>query len=100
MNQHEFSRREFLGSAAATLAAPDPRKTRSYNPNMEYRRLGRTNIMVSAVSIGGHRKNIPYKPGTEEFKKNRRDVVYACLEHGINYIDACTTSEVAVYSEA
>ena len=100
MNQHEFSRRQFLGSAAAALAAPDPRKTRSYNPNMEYRRLGRTNFMVSAVSMGGHWKRIPYKPGTEEFKKNRRDVVYACLEHGINYIDACSAAEVAVYSEA
>jgi aryl-alcohol dehydrogenase-like predicted oxidoreductase len=100
MNQHEFSRRQFLGSAAAVLAAPDPRKTRSYNPNMEYRRLGRTNMMISAVSLGGHWKRIPYKPGTEEFKKNRREVVYACLEHGINFIDACTTSEVAVYSEA
>ena len=100
MNQHEFSRRQFLGSAAAALAAPDPRKTRSYNENMEYRRLGRTNFMISAVSMGGHWKRIPYKPGTEEFKKNRRDVVYACLEHGINYIDACSPSEVAVYSEA
>jgi aryl-alcohol dehydrogenase-like predicted oxidoreductase len=100
MNQHEFSRRQFLGSAAAALAAPDPRKTRSYNENMEYRRLGRTNFMISAVSMGGHWKRIPYKPGTEEFKKNRRDVVYACLEHGINYIDACSASEVAVYSEA
>ena len=47
MNHHDFSRRQFLGSAAATaLAAPDPRKTRSYNPNMEYRRLGRTNMMI------------------------------------------------------
>jgi aryl-alcohol dehydrogenase-like predicted oxidoreductase len=101
MNQHDFSRREFLGSAAATaLAAPDPRKTRSYNENMEYRRLGRTNFMISAISMGGHWKRIPYKPGTEEFKKNRRDVIYACLEHGINYIDACSASEVAVYSEA
>ncbi len=100
MHQHQFSRRQFLGSAAAALAAPDPRKTRSYNPNMEYRRLGRTNFMISAVSMGGHWKRIPYKPGTEEFKKNRRDVVYACLEHGINFIDACTPSEVAVYSEA
>jgi hypothetical protein len=100
MNQHEFSRRQFLGSAAAALAAPDPRKTRSYNENMEYRRLGRTGFMISAVSMGGHWKKIPYKPGSEEFKKNRRDVVYACLEHGINYIDACSPSEVAVYSEA
>jgi aryl-alcohol dehydrogenase-like predicted oxidoreductase len=101
-----FTRREFLsnvvgaGTLGAAAAAPDPRKTRSYNPDMEYRRLGRTNLMISAVSLGGHWKRIPYKPGTEEFKKNRRDVVYACLEHGINYVDACSRSEVLVYAEA
>ena len=67
---------------------------------MEYRRLGRTNLMISAVSMGGHWKRIPYKPGTEEFRKNRREVIHACLDHGINYIDACSPSEVMVYSEA
>jgi aryl-alcohol dehydrogenase-like predicted oxidoreductase len=98
MSEPLVSRREFLGSAAA--AALDPRKTRSYNSNMEYRRLGRTNLMISAVSMGGHWKRIPYKPGTEEFRKNRREVIQACLDHGINYIDACTPSEVVVYAEA
>jgi aryl-alcohol dehydrogenase-like predicted oxidoreductase len=106
MNKHLVSRRGFIGStiaastAAIAGAAPDPRKTRSYNENMEYRRLGRTNLMISAVSMGGHWKKIPYKAGTEEFKKNRRAVIHSCLDHGINYIDACTPSEVAVYSEA
>jgi hypothetical protein len=99
-----MTRRGFVTCAAATAvtAAPaqDARKTRSYNPDMEYRPLGRTGMMVSAVSMGGHWKKIQSKPGTEEFKKNRRDVVYACLEHGINYLDACTPSEVVVYSEA
>ncbi len=98
MNEHLVSRREFLGTTAA--AALDPRKTRSYNENMEYRRLGRTNLMLSAVSMGGHWKRIPYKPGTEEFRKNRRAVIHACLDHGINYIDACSASEVMVYVEA
>lgn len=109
MKESPVSRREFLGSALATgatamagaaQAAPDPRKTRSYNENMEYRRLGRTNLMISAVSLGGHWKRIPYKHGTEEFKQNRRDVIHACLDHGINYVDACSPTEVVVYSEA
>ncbi len=107
MSDHAFSRRAFLGSTAAgagvmagRAAAPDPRKTRSYHPDMEYRRLGRTNVMISAVSMGGHWKRIPYKPGTDEFKKNRREVIYACLDHGINYIDACSPGEVMAYSEA
>ena len=106
MADEAVTRREFLagvigtGTVRLAGAAPDPGKTRSYNPDMEYRRLGRTNLMISVVSLGGHWKRIPYKPGTEEFKKNRRDVVYACLEHGINYVDACTRSEVLVYAEA
>ena len=36
----------------------------------------------------------------EDFKKNRRDVVTRCIESGINYIDACTKSEVLTYAEA
>ena len=100
----QITRREFMAAGAAAAAsaapAPDPRKTRSYNENMEYRRLGRTNLMLSVVSLGGHWKKIPFKPGSEEFKKNRRDVIYACLDRGINYVDACSAGEVAVYAEA
>ena len=104
-----ISRREFVQGAAAAerrgaASAPRPptptAKTRSYNENMEYRRLGRTNLMLSAVSMGGHWKQIPFKPGSEEFKKNRREVICAALDHGINYIDACWSGEVMVYAEA
>jgi len=95
------SRREFIGGAVAAAALrADATKTRSYNPDMEYRRLGRTGLMVSTISIGGHWKKLPFKPGTDEFKKNRRDVMYACLERGINYIDACSSGEVVAYAEA
>ena len=111
MNESPISRRELVQGAVTVVAglsvgakaaaqAPDARKTRSYNPDMEYRRLGRTNLMVSAISMGGHWKRVPYKPGTEEFKKNRREVIYACLDHGINYIDACSAGEAMVYAEA
>jgi len=89
-------------------------KTRSYNPDMEYRRLGKTNIWISAVCLGGHWKRVDKMlPGIfktkawlsvdlddPEFKKNRRDVVTRCIEHGINYIDACTKEEVLAYAEA
>jgi len=107
MNKEKVSRREFamaaLGATAVARAAsqtPDPRKTRSYNENMEYRRLGRTNVMISAISMGGHWKKIPYKMGSEEFAKNRREVIYAALDHGINYIDACSAGEVETYVKA
>ena len=75
-------------------------KARGYNPNMEYRRLGKTGLWISAVCLGGHWKKLPYSFGTDEFKKNRREVVGACINHGINYVDACTGSEVLAYADA
>lgn len=114
MTSQRVTRREFVQTTAAAAAGAqvlaqagpaaaaetDVTKTRSYNPNMEYRRLGRTGLMVSAVSMGGHWKRIPYKPGSDEFKKNRREVIHSALDHGINYIDACWSGEVQVYAEA
>jgi aryl-alcohol dehydrogenase-like predicted oxidoreductase len=89
------------GKAAETGAAAEAaRKTRSYNEKMEYRRLGRTELWLSAVSIGGHWKKIQHSHGTDGFKKNRREVLAACMDHGINYIDACWNQEVVAYGEA
>jgi len=98
MSEHQLSRREFVQTAAGAVFSAA--QTRSYNPEMEYRRLGRTNLMVSVISLGGHWKRNPYKAGTDDFKKNRREVIYACLDHGINYVDACSRGEVEVYAEA
>jgi len=89
-------------------------KTRSYNPEMKYRPLGKTGLSISAVCMGGHWKRVDKMvPGvfkdkgwlsadrdSEGFRKNRRDVVTRCIERGINYIDACTLQEVMAYSEA
>jgi aryl-alcohol dehydrogenase-like predicted oxidoreductase len=114
MKPDDISRRQFVQTTAMAVAgatvgagalggvssAPDPTKTRSYNENMEYRRLGRTGLMVSAVSIGGHWKQIPFERGSADFKKNRREVMAACIDHGINYADPCGAGEVVVYAEA
>jgi len=106
-----------LGAVGSQIASADEtaiRNTRSYNPDMEYRRLGRTGLWISAVCLGGHWKNIDKMvPGVFKgrgwlsadledsgFKKNRRDVVTRCIESGINYIDACTMQEVLAYAEA
>jgi len=118
MTKKRVSRREFVQDTAAVAAGaalgagmagkagdamaapPDPTKTRSYNENMEYRRLGRTGLMLSAVSMGGHWKRIPFPHGSDDFKKNRREVIHAALDHGVNYIDACWSGEVVAYAEA
>ena len=98
MNHNEMNRRQFVYGAAATAATVaaslglanasepvNPSKILSYNPDMEYRRLGKTNLMVSAVGLGGHSRS-----NDEE----RREIVSRCLEAGINYIDACWDNEV------
>jgi predicted aldo/keto reductase-like oxidoreductase len=130
MRRKQLSRREFIRNNAAAVGcvaaglggnflatAADEKaveKTRSYNPDMEYRRLGRTGLWVSAVCLGGHFKRVGEKIGyevsatdapadkaaAEAFWKNRRDVLARCMELGINYVDACTTGEIGVYGPA
>ena len=120
MDEQRMGRREFLRDAAAASAAvgaaialphaagaaetasDEVRKTRSYNPNMEYRRLGKTGLWVSAVCLGGHWKRIDKVTGKggDSFETNRHDVISRCLEVGINYVDACMDREIMVYSAA
>jgi len=126
------TRREFVRDSAAVAAgaafglmAPyhvragnpdksDTSKILNYNPDMEYRRCGRTNWMISAVCMGGHWKRVDtvvsrvrqgsgwigIGQGNPEFEKNRHDVVSRCIDRGINYIDACVGCEVNAYSKA
>jgi len=132
MGTRDITRRDFLTDSAAVTAglaagfatagyavagSADEaaiRRTRSYNGDMEYRRLGKTGLWVSAVCLGGHWKRMDtVVPGvfrgkgwlqadlnSDGFRKNRRDVVSRCIEHGINYIDSCTWEECYAYSEA
>lgn len=145
MSHHEsnhVSRRQFIervatGSAAvatapvlqrATAAAhpqtatkaiqAEIEKTRSYNPQMEYRRLGKTGLWVSAVSMGGHWKRVDKiirstaafagcetmgeasQSDMTAFAKNRADTVSACIEHGINSIDFAGAMEPIAYGNA
>lgn len=70
---------------AAGKAKVDTSKILNYNPNMEYRQLGKTNLMVSAVGLGGH---------SGANAKERREIVSRCLDMGINYIDSTGEGEL------
>ncbi len=127
----EITRREFVKQstvAAAAIAAGltageaaraeksaqvDTGKILNYNPDMEYRRCGRTGLMVSSVCLGGHWKRLVKVIGGKEpegwmtmgidqreFQKNRHDVVTRCIERGINYVDACCREEILAYARA
>ncbi len=113
MKDSELSRRAFLqktsivaaGTVAGAMGAqslaakqPNTSKILCYNPDMEYRRLGKTNLMVSAVCLGGHWKRINVMK--QDFDQNRKDIVDRCMEVGINFIDACCRNEVLAYSKA
>jgi aryl-alcohol dehydrogenase-like predicted oxidoreductase len=76
---------------AADPTAVDTSKILNYNENMEYRRQGSTDLMISAVCLGGHsRSNL----------QQRTEIVSRCIDAGINYIDACTHGEVCRDSQA
>lgn len=126
------SRREFVRTGVAATAAsigfsvsstfgmttipPEVKSTRSFNANMEYRRLGKTGLWVSAVCLGGHWKRIdkvigakavidPYEgPSSKDdfnaFLRNRRAIVEHCIESGINCIDFAGNAEPETYSQA
>jgi len=105
MKKQRVTRREFVRDTAmaaagvvvgaASLAAPSARaaedkpvdtsKILNYNPNMEYRRQGKTGLMISAVCLGGHSRNND---------QERAEVISRCIDAGINYIDACWDNEV------
>ena len=110
MSEHQITRREFVRTSAvaaatvataleATRAGEAPgKKILCHNKDMEYRRLGKTDLMISAVCLGGHWKRVNVMK--QDFDENRRQVVDRCMEVGINYIDACAHGEVMAYSKA
>ena len=73
------------GAEAAADKPVDTSKILNYNPNMEYRRQGKTGLMVSAVCLGGHSRNND---------QERAEVISRSIDVGINYIDACWDNEV------
>ena len=121
----KLTRRQFIRESAVTGAAigagislsdslgADTRKILNYNSDMEYRRCGRTGLMISAFGLGGHWKRLVKIIGgsepegwmttaidSKEFQKNRHEVVTRCIDRGVNYVDACCREEILAYAKA
>ena len=125
MKRGKLSRRDFMrttsAAAAGTLAGAlsangqateaqaDTSRIVNYNEKMHYRRLGKTNLMLSEISLGGHWKNrnagrywdhFANEQVPPDVAKNRTDVVSACIDCGINYLDITTAAECLSYGAA
>lgn len=75
---------------------------------MRFRPLGNTGLHLSEVALGGHWPTTCGKryqdvfPGDEVpsgVAANRHEVVSACLDAGINYIDVTTAAEALAYGQ-
>jgi len=125
MTNDKLSRRAFMQNtslvAAGTIAgaltgkgqaATKPVNTSrilNFHQKMIYRRLGKSNLMVSEVSLGGHWKNRNAGRYWDHFvnnevppdvAKNRTDVMSASIDSGINYLDITTAAECLCYGVA
>ncbi|MCW5979285.1 MAG: aldo/keto reductase [Bryobacteraceae bacterium] len=106
-----------IGVGGAGAKEYDRGKILNYNSNMEYRPLGKTGLMVSAVCLGGHWKRLQTVLGagfqgegysepdfqnvnSGPFLKNRTEVVSRAIDVGINYVDACAGPEILAYAKA
>ena len=74
-----------LGAISQNAKAINTSRILNYNPNMEYRRQGKTNLMVSAVCLGGHSRSN---------QTERNEIISRCIDAGINYVDSCCRGEV------
>jgi len=127
-HKSKLSRRAFIrgisltsaGTIAAaltqrTVAENQPSKPNenskilNYNPKMGYRTLGKTGLILSEVSLGGHFKDrrgdrywdeFPDEKVPQDVAKNRIDVISACIDAGINYVDLGTSAECLAYGVA
>jgi len=107
MSQFENTRREFIKVAsaavvsgfAASTVSPNTRvaaKVLNYSPDMNYRRLGKTEFMISEIALGGHGSG----GYDERAVQNRIPVLERAVELGMNYVDTNIGRECDVYGKA
>lgn len=99
MNRRDFIKNSFLAAAVSATAGPKAlaqatekqilreslsKDILNYNPNMQYRMMGRTGINVSALGFGMLR--LPMKNGHVDFDQTT-PMVRRAIEGGVNYID-------------
>jgi len=108
-----LSRRTFIKGASITAAATvvaasgcneqaksppsarlDASAVRNFNPKMGYRRLGKTGLYISEISLGGHGAVGP------DLEGNRAAVLEKAAELGMNYLDTNITDECSLYGQA
>ncbi|MHC4543386.1 MAG: aldo/keto reductase [Planctomycetota bacterium] len=135
MNKDKLSRRSFIrkasmataGTVAGALAGRGAASTKpgdtktiidtseilNYNPKMHYRRLGKTNLMISEISLGGHWR-APWRGSSggwwwgksikkgisDKIAKNRTDVVSKAIDCGMNYLDITGAEECIAFGTA
>ncbi|HID07224.1 MAG TPA: aldo/keto reductase [Armatimonadetes bacterium] len=129
MAKDKLTRREFIRNGSRAIAGvvlgsavlhgtadgvglkPAERASRilNYNPQMKYRRLGKTDLVISEISLGGHWKtygggrvwlSLPNDEVPADVAKNRTDVISKCIDAGINYLDITTPAECLAYGVA
>jgi aryl-alcohol dehydrogenase-like predicted oxidoreductase len=106
MTRRGETRRDFIKAASALVSgcmastalpdAPTAAKVLNYSPGMNYRRLGKTEFMISEIALGGHGAG----GYDERAVRNRIAVLERAVELGMNYVDTNIGRECDVYGEA
>src|SRR6266496_1180231 len=78
MKRRSFLQYSAAGLAASSaLAAPKTPEWRNRQPRMEYRRLGRTEFQISAITFG-----------TQQVRRGQTQPVEVAIDMGLNYLDS------------
>ncbi len=131
MTREEMTRRDFVrqsslaaagaitgvlagtGRASSEDTGEDKTKILNYHPEMGYRRLGKTNLTISEIGLGGHWR-APWRDRSDgwwwgkfadeqvpaEVAKNRTGVMSKAIDCGVNYLDITGGEECLCYGAA